>query len=125
MVGENSSALADREELLDRTLEKTVKVAAEVRRASHDLLVVNTVLEQELPDDIQLGEVAQAIAHTGELEKKLAKSAEMLAQVNATLADEIARRIEVSEQLDQSQALIEKLAGTPPNDLDGPHHPSN
>jgi phage-related minor tail protein len=117
MVGENSSAVADREALLDRTLEKTGKVAADVRRASHDLLVVNTVLEQELPEEVQVGEVAQAIAHTGELEKKLARSAEMLAQVNAALAKEIAKRVEVTEQLDQSQALVEKLSGSP----DGPN----
>jgi hypothetical protein len=77
---------------LDQTLEKTEAVAAEVQRASDDLAVINTVLEQELPDDVQVGDVAQAIEHTGQLEKRLAESAETLAEVNAALAEEIEKR---------------------------------
>jgi hypothetical protein len=79
---------------LDQTLQKTEAVAAEVQRASDDLAVINTVLEQELPDEVQVGDVAQAIEHTGQLEKKLAESAETLAEVNATLAEEIEKRTE-------------------------------
>jgi hypothetical protein len=79
---------------LDQTLQKTEAVAAEVQRASDDLAVINTVLEQELPDEMQVGDVAQAIEHTGQLEKKLAESAETLAEVNATLAEEIEKRTE-------------------------------
>jgi hypothetical protein len=79
---------------LDQALEKTEAVAAEVQRASDDLAVINTVLEQELPDEVQVGDVAQAIEHTGQLEKKLAESAETLAEVNATLAEEIEKRTE-------------------------------
>ena len=81
---------------LDQTLDKTEAVAAEVQRASDDLAVINTVLEQELPDDVQVGDVAQAIEHTGQLEKKLAESAEALAEVSATLAQEIEKRTESS-----------------------------
>jgi hypothetical protein len=79
---------------LDQTLDKTEEVAAEVQRASDDLAVINTVLEQELPGDVQVGDVAQAIEHTGQLEKKLAESAEALAEVSATLAQEIEKRTE-------------------------------
>jgi hypothetical protein len=79
---------------LDRTLEKTEAVAAEVQRASDDLAIINTVLEQELPNEAQVGDVAQAIEHTSQLEKKLAESAETLAEVNATLAEEIGKRTE-------------------------------
>ena len=74
---------------LEQTLEKTEAVAADVQRASDNLAVVNTVLEQELPEDIQVGEVAQAIEHTNQLEEKLAKSAETRAEVNAALSEEI------------------------------------
>ncbi len=83
---------------LDRTLGKTEAVAADVQRASEDLAVINTVLEQELPKDVQVGEVAQAIEHTGQLEKKLAASAQQLAEVNAALAHEIEKRNEATEQ---------------------------
>jgi hypothetical protein len=79
---------------LDQTLQKTEAVAAEVQSASDNLAVINTVLEQELPDDVQVGDVAQAIEHTGQLEKKLAESAEALAEVSATLAQEIEKRTE-------------------------------
>lgn len=94
---------------LDKTLAKSEQVAADVQRASDNLAVVSTVLEQELPDEVQVGEVAQAIEHTSQLEEKLAKSAEKLAEVNAALSEEIEKRIEVTAQRDESQALAEKL----------------
>jgi chromosome segregation ATPase len=94
---------------LDKTLQKSEEVAADVQRASDNLAVVSTVLEQELPDEIQVGEVAQAIEHTSQLEEKLAKSAEKLAEVNAALSEEIEKRIEVTAERDASQALAEKL----------------
>ncbi|SEJ73020.1 MULTISPECIES: hypothetical protein [unclassified Variovorax] len=94
---------------LDSTLKKSEQVAADVQRASDNLAVVNTVLEQELPDEVQVGEVAQAIEHTSQLEEKLAKSAEKLAEVNAALSEEIERRLEVTAELDESKALAETL----------------
>lgn len=99
---------------LDRTLEKNTAVADEVQRAAQDLSIVNAVLEQELPDAVQVGDVAQAIAHTNELEEKLAKSAEKLAEVNAALATEIEKRIEAVEERDESRALVKKLRSDPP-----------
>jgi hypothetical protein len=77
---------------LDQTLDKTEAVAAEVQRASDELAVISTVLEQELPEEVQVGDIAQAIEHTGQLEKRLAESAETLAEVNAALAEEIEKR---------------------------------
>lgn len=94
---------------LDQTLEKSEEVAADVQRASDNLAVVSTVLEQELPDEVQVGEVAQAIEHTSQLEEKLARSAEKLAEVNAALSEEIEKRLEVTAERDESQALAEKL----------------
>jgi len=94
---------------LDKTLEKSEQVAADVQRASDNLAVVNTVLEQELPDEVQVGEVALAIEQTSQLEEKLAKSAEKLAEVNAALSEEIEKRLEATAERDESQALAEKL----------------
>ena len=95
---------------LDQAAGKTGAVAADVQRASEDLLVINTVLEQELPDELQVGEVAQAIEHTGHLEKKLAESAESLAEVHAVLAQEVEKRKVVTAQRDASRALVDKLS---------------
>jgi hypothetical protein len=94
---------------LHKTLEKSEEVAADVQRASDNLAVVSTVLEQELPEEVQVGEVAQAIEHTSQLEEKLAQSAEKLAEVNAALSEEIEKRLEVTAQRDENQALAEKL----------------
>jgi hypothetical protein len=94
---------------LHKTLKKSEEVAADVQRASDNLAVVSTVLEKELPDEVQVGEVAQAIEHTSQLEEKLAKSAEKLAEVNAALSEEIEKRLEVTAERDESQALAEKL----------------
>jgi hypothetical protein len=95
---------------LDQSAGKTREVAADVKRASEDLLVINTVLEQELPDELQVGDVAQAIEHTGHLEKKLAQSAESLAEVHAALEEEIEKRKKVTAQRDASRALVERLS---------------
>ena len=53
--------------------EKTKAVEDEIRRASDQVAVIGTVLAQQLPDDVQVGDVAQAIEQTEELEQKLRK----------------------------------------------------
>jgi hypothetical protein len=95
---------------LEHSAGKTRAVADDVQRASEDLLVINTVLGQELPDELQVGDVAQANEHTGHLEKKLAESAESLAEVHAALEEEIKKREKVTAQRDASRALVDKLA---------------
>jgi hypothetical protein len=110
MAGSNqTSPRATKSDALARTLQKTEQVTTEVQRASDNLAIVSTVLEHELPDEVQVGEVAQAIEHTSQLEKKLAQSAETLIEVNAALDAEIEKRLEVTAQRDESQALAETL----------------
>jgi len=89
MSARQPSASAGTETPLHRTLTKNEEVAADVQDASDHLSVVTTVLEQELPDHVQVGEVAQALEQAGELEKQLARSAQALAEVNEALASEI------------------------------------
>lgn len=95
--------------MLDRTLHTTKAVAAEVRRAAEDLAVVATVLEQELPEEVQVGDVALAIAHADELEKKLEASATKLVEANEALSHEIEKRVEVTKQRDESEARVAEL----------------
>ncbi|MDM0114855.1 hypothetical protein QTI66_22085 [Variovorax sp. J22R133] len=66
-------------------LEKNKQVAEEIKDAADDLLVVHTVLESELPEGTRQAEIDQAVEQTGEIEKRLAKSAEVLDQVNEAL----------------------------------------
>lgn len=77
---------------LQDTLGKTEAITADVKRASDQLAVVNTVLEQSLPPELQVGDVAQAITHTEQLEKKLAKSVKALTEVSTALEAEIRNR---------------------------------
>ena len=91
MGGNSMKTSAPQPKALDEVLESTHDVASEVQKASDDLAVVHTVLEQEVPKDAQAGDVAQAIAHTSEIERKLAKSADQLVEANQALAQEIER----------------------------------
>ncbi|MDM0013359.1 hypothetical protein QTH87_13025 [Variovorax sp. J22P168] len=119
MAGTSHSQPQNDRTPLDHSAGTTRTVAADVKRASEDLLVINTVLEQELPEELQVGDVAQAIEHTGHLEKKLAESAESLAQVHEALEQEIEKRKKVTAQRDASQALVEKLSTNDPSATSG------
>lgn len=91
--------------------EKTKAVEADLLRASDQVAVIGTVLAQQLPDDVQVGDVAQAIEQTEELEQKLAESAATLAEVSTELGREIQQRRKVTEELNQSQARVAQLSG--------------
>lgn len=95
---------------LQDTLEKTGAVAAEVQSAASQVGVIGTVLAHELPDELQVGEVAQALEQTEELEHKLAESAETLADVTAALEREIRKRHETDDKLEISRARVKELS---------------
>lgn len=77
---------------LQKAIAEAKQVAAEIRDAADHLAVVNTVLQDQIPDDVQVGEVAQALAQSEEVEKNVAKSAETLDSVNNALAKATAAR---------------------------------
>ncbi len=72
--------------------------------------MIGTVLAQELPAEVQVGEVAQAIEQTEQLEQKLVESAATLAEVSAELGREIIKCQEVTEKLNKSQARVDELS---------------
>ena len=90
-------------------LQKTQAVAAVLQNASDHAMVIGTVLTQELPPHVQVGEVAQAIEQTEELKEKLAESAGTLTEVSAELEQEIAKHKEVAKQLEATRAKVEAL----------------
>ncbi|WP_295521848.1 hypothetical protein [uncultured Pseudacidovorax sp.] len=81
-------------EALERTIDQAKAVAAEIRQAADNLAVVNTVLEEVLPDHVQVGEVAQALDQSGQVEEQINRSAEVL------------------DALEAAQSEVEKKAGT-------------
>ena len=95
---------------LQDTLHKTDAVAADIESAALQAQVIATVLTQELPDEIQVDEVAQAIEQTDQLHQKLADSAETLADVSAALDQEIKKRRAVTEELVESREMVDKLS---------------
>jgi DNA repair ATPase RecN len=95
---------------LKDTLDRTSEVAADVQSAANQVGVIGTVLAQELPDELQVGEVAQALGQTEELEQKLAESAETLADVTAALEHEIQKRHEADHKLAHSRAQVKELS---------------
>lgn len=105
----DSSQLNDSASELQKPLQKTQAVAVELLAASDHAMLIGTVLAQELPTQVQVGEVAQAIEQTEELKEKLAESAETLTEVSAELEQEIAKRRAVAEQLKATRAQVELL----------------
>lgn len=92
-----------------KPLQKTEAVTAELQYAADHAMVIGTVLAKELPIEVQVGEVAQAIDQTEDLKEKLAESAETLTEVSAELEQEIAKRRAVAKQLDASRAQVQAL----------------
>ena len=102
--------LQDTADKMQDAVDKTGAVAADIQSAASQVGVIGTVLAQELPDELQVGEVAQALGQTEALEHKLAESAETLAEVTAALEHEVQRRREADAKLARSRAQVEALA---------------
>lgn len=96
----------DRERPLDRALEKNETVKETVEQSAQELLVINAVLKQEIPEHVQTGEVAQALQKSNELEGLIQDSAEELAQVNEALVQEIGEREDLERELAETKAAL-------------------
>ncbi len=91
---------------LARALELNESALDSVERSACELLVINAVLKQEIPDQVQTGEVAQALQKTDELESKINDTAQELVQVNEVLAQEIDKRAELERELSATKAAL-------------------
>jgi hypothetical protein len=98
---------------LARALEQNETVQETVEQSADALLLINTVLKQEIPDHIQTDVVAQALQQGGELENKILESAENLAQVNQALEQEIAERVELERELEDTKAALAEAKSQP------------
>ena len=86
--------------------DKNVAVQDVVAQSASELLVINAVLKQEIPDYVQTGEVAQALKKTEELENKIHDTVEDLAEVNKALAKEIDERVALEHELVAAKAEL-------------------
>jgi C4-dicarboxylate-specific signal transduction histidine kinase len=97
---------------LARALEQNEAAADSVQTSADELLVINAVLKQEIPEDTQTGELAQALQKTDALEVRIHDTAEELAHVNEALAQEITERAELEDELAAAKAALAKADPT-------------
>ena len=105
---------SDRVTPLDRALEKSETVKESVEQSAHELLVINAVLKQEIPDHVQTGDVAQALQKSDQLEGLIQDSAEELAQVNEALVQELGEREDLERELAETKAALAEAQGQNP-----------
>ena len=84
-----------------------------VEQSAAELVVINAVLKQEVPEHVQTGEVAEALQKTDELENRIQSSADELAQVNEVLKQEISERAALERQLAATRAALAQAEGRP------------
>jgi chromosome segregation ATPase len=99
---------------LKRALEQNESVKDSVEQSAAELMVINTVLKQEIPPDVQTGEVAQALEKTDALETRIQESAEDLAEVNEVLEQQIDERANLERELRAAKAALAKATGQAP-----------
>ena len=99
---------------LARALDQNETVQETVEQSADELLLINTVLKQEIPGHIQTDAVAQALQQGEELESKIQETADNLAQVNLALEHEIAERVELERELADTKAALAEAQSQPP-----------
>lgn len=97
---------------LEQALDRNEVVHDTVRQSADELLVINAVLKQEIPDSVQTGEVAEALQKTDEIESRINESAADLAHVNQLLEQEIDERADVERELTATKAALARAQNT-------------
>lgn len=93
---------------LARALDQNENAQEVVEQSASELVVINAVLKQELPDDTKVGEVSQALVKTDELETRISETAQDLAAVNKVLADEIEKRADLERELAATRSKLDQ-----------------
>ena len=70
-------------------LDKQKHVAEEIKEVAEELEVVHTVLEMQIPHNAHHADVAEAVARTDALEKRLNESARVLEDTAKALEQEV------------------------------------
>lgn len=91
---------------LAHALERNEAARDSVEASAAELVMINAVLKQEIPDDVQIGDVAYALQRTDALEVKINTTALDLAAVNEVLAQEIDQRVDLERELAETQAAL-------------------
>ena len=98
---------------LERALEQNETAKGIVEQSAAELVVIHAVLKQELPAQVQVGDVAYALQRTDELEIKISDTAQELAQVNEVLAQEIGERVDLERELAATKVALSQATEHP------------
>lgn len=82
-----------------KALDQNDGVKKVVKQSADELLVINAVLKKGIPDQVQTGDVAQALEKTADIEDSIQESAKNLAEVNQLLEHEVDERILLEREL--------------------------
>lgn len=94
---------------LARALDQNEIVMDTVAQSAVELVMISTVLKQEIPTHVKIGDVAQALQKTDELESKIKDTTQDLAQVNEVLAREIEERAALERELARTKAALAQV----------------
>ena len=108
-----TSASPAAETPLGKALDQNETVRETVEQSAAELLVINTVLKQELPDHVQAGDIVQALEKTDAIETRIHAAAEELAEVNEVLAQEIDQRVDLERELAATRAQLAQAQSQP------------
>ncbi|AYQ27690.1 MULTISPECIES: hypothetical protein [unclassified Polaromonas] len=109
MPQQSSAKTASGPSQLERALGQNEAVKEAVEQSADELMLINTVLKQEIPEHVQTGEVAEALQKTDQLETRIQESAEDLANVNEALEQEIGERADLERELEATKAALAKV----------------
>jgi hypothetical protein len=107
------SSSADSAKPLVKARHQNGTVKETVKQSADELLVINTVLKQGIPDHAQTGDVAQALENTEVIEEKIQTSAQDLASVNKLLEHEIDERIDLERELLATKTALAREKAKP------------
>lgn len=92
---------------LTRVLGQSARIKEVMDECADELSSVNTVLWQQLSDDVRLSGVGSALEKSGSVKGKVKDAAEKLSEVNQALADEVRKRQALERQLRTVKARAE------------------
>lgn len=84
---------------LVKALHQNDSVKEVVKQSADELLVINAVLKKNIPEQSQMGDLAQALDKTEHIEDQIQESAEELGEVNTLLEHEVDERIALEREL--------------------------
>ena len=103
-----ASSQAPQNRPITKALAQNDAVKGAVEQSANELLVVNAVLQKNIPDSAQKGDLAVALQKSEIIGDAIHESADELQAVNKLLEHEVDERIALERELLATKAALEK-----------------